>query len=98
MVKCCHHLLTLSDQITIVQVRPQRYLRSATKAPKNPGDRAPITAATTQASAPAPGRCQVGPALHRKGWANPEDVIEVLSDLFILRGIPGHIRSDNGPE
>jgi hypothetical protein len=26
------------------------------------------------------------------------DVIEVLSDLFILRGIPGHIRSDNGPE
>jgi putative transposase len=26
------------------------------------------------------------------------DVIGVLSDLFILRGIPGHIRSDNGPE
>jgi transposase InsO family protein len=26
------------------------------------------------------------------------DVIEVLSDLFILRGIPAHIRSDNGPE
>ena len=26
------------------------------------------------------------------------DVIEVLSDLFILRGVPGHIRSDNGPE
>ena len=26
------------------------------------------------------------------------DVIDVLSDLFILRGIPGHIRSDNGPE
>ena len=25
------------------------------------------------------------------------DVIDVLSDLFILRGIPGHIRSDNGP-
>ena len=25
-------------------------------------------------------------------------VIDVLSDLFILRGIPGHIRSDNGPE
>ena len=24
------------------------------------------------------------------------DVIDVLSDLFILRGIPGHIRSDNG--
>jgi transposase InsO family protein len=25
-------------------------------------------------------------------------VIDVLSDLFILRGIPAHIRSDNGPE
>jgi transposase InsO family protein len=26
------------------------------------------------------------------------DVIDVLSDLFILRGVPGHTRSDNGPE
>ena len=26
------------------------------------------------------------------------DVIDVLSDLLILRGVPGHIRSDNGPE
>jgi transposase InsO family protein len=26
------------------------------------------------------------------------DVLDVLSDLFILRGIPGHVRSDNGPE
>ena len=26
------------------------------------------------------------------------DVIEALADLFILRGVPGHIRSDNGPE
>jgi putative transposase len=25
------------------------------------------------------------------------DVIDVLSDLFILRGAPGHVRSDNGP-
>jgi putative transposase len=25
-------------------------------------------------------------------------VIDVLSDLFILRGVPGHVRSDNGPE
>ena len=24
--------------------------------------------------------------------------LDVLSDLFILRGVPGHIRSDNGPE
>ena len=29
---------------------------------------------------------------------NSTDVIDVLSVLFILRGIPGHIRSDNGPE
>jgi len=26
------------------------------------------------------------------------DVIDVLTDLFGLRGVPGHIRSDNGPE
>jgi hypothetical protein len=26
------------------------------------------------------------------------DVIGILSDLFILHGIPAHIRSDNGPE
>ena len=26
------------------------------------------------------------------------DVIDALSDLFILRGVPSHIRSDNGPE
>jgi hypothetical protein len=26
------------------------------------------------------------------------DVIDVLSDLFILQGIPTYIRSDNGPE
>ena len=26
------------------------------------------------------------------------DVINVLSDLFCLRGMPDHIRSDNGPE
>ena len=29
---------------------------------------------------------------------NGMDVIERLADLFILRGIPGYIRSDNGPE
>jgi putative transposase len=28
---------------------------------------------------------------------NSADVIDVLSDLFILRGVPEHIRSDNGP-
>ena len=26
------------------------------------------------------------------------DVIEALADLFVLRGVPAHIRSDNGPE
>ena len=29
---------------------------------------------------------------------NNISVIDVLSGLFILRGVPGHIRSDNGPE
>lgn len=26
------------------------------------------------------------------------DVVDVLSDLFILRGVPGQIRPVNGPE
>jgi transposase InsO family protein len=26
------------------------------------------------------------------------EVIDVLSDLFSLRGVPGHIRSNNGPK
>ena len=29
---------------------------------------------------------------------NSNSVIDALSDLFILCGVPGHIRSDNGPE
>lgn len=29
---------------------------------------------------------------------NSTAVIDVLTDLFILRGVPGHVRSDNGPE
>jgi putative transposase len=29
---------------------------------------------------------------------NSMDVIDLLSDLFILRGVPEHVRSDNGPE
>jgi transposase InsO family protein len=26
------------------------------------------------------------------------DVVDLPSDLFVLRGVPGHVRSDNGPE
>jgi putative transposase len=29
---------------------------------------------------------------------NSEDVLERLTQLFVTRGIPGHLRSDNGPE
>lgn len=29
---------------------------------------------------------------------NSTDVIDALSDLFIIRGVPGYVRSDNGPE
>ncbi|ULB10219.1 IS3 family transposase [Cereibacter azotoformans] len=29
---------------------------------------------------------------------NSTDVLDVLSELFILRGVPGHMRSDNSPE
>jgi len=29
---------------------------------------------------------------------NATEVIDLLSDPFILRGIPSHVRSDNGPE
>jgi transposase InsO family protein len=27
-----------------------------------------------------------------------EDVINTLAELFAMRGVPRHIRSDNGPE
>jgi len=29
---------------------------------------------------------------------NSTDAIDVLTDLFVIRGIPTYIRSDNGPE
>ncbi|QDT93637.1 Integrase core domain protein [Gimesia algae] len=29
---------------------------------------------------------------------NSENILERLSDLFVRRGVPDHIRSDNGPE
>ena len=37
-------------------------------------------------------------AIRVKRKLNSTDVIDVLTDLFILRGIPAYIRSDNGPE
>ena len=37
-------------------------------------------------------------AIRVKRKLNSIDVIEVLTDLFILRGVPAFIRSDNGPE
>ncbi len=37
-------------------------------------------------------------AIRLKRKLNSTDVIDVLSDLFILRGVPAHIWSDNGPE
>lgn len=37
-------------------------------------------------------------AIRVKRRLNSNDVIDVLTDLFILRGVPAYIRSDNGPE
>lgn len=37
-------------------------------------------------------------AIRVKRKLNSGDVIDALSDLFILRGVPSNIRSDNGPE
>ncbi len=37
-------------------------------------------------------------AIHVARRLKSIDVIDALSDLFILRGVPRHIRSDNGPE
>ena len=37
-------------------------------------------------------------AIRIKRKLNSTDVIDVLTDLFILRGVPAYIRSDNGPE
>ena len=37
-------------------------------------------------------------AIRVKRKLNLTDVIDALTDLFIVRGIPGYIRSDNGPE
>ncbi|WP_310621596.1 IS3 family transposase [Flexibacterium corallicola] len=37
-------------------------------------------------------------AIRVKRKLNASEVIDALTDLFILRGIPAYIRSDNGPE
>ena len=37
-------------------------------------------------------------AIRVKRKLNSTEVINALTDLFILRGVPGYIRSDNGPE
>lgn len=37
-------------------------------------------------------------AIRVKRKLNSMDVIDTLTDLFILRGVPSYIRSDNGPE
>jgi putative transposase len=37
-------------------------------------------------------------AIRVKRKLNSADVIDALSDLFVLRGVPVFIRSDNGPE
>ena len=37
-------------------------------------------------------------AIRVKRKLNSMEVIDALTDLFILRGFPAHIRSDNGPE
>ncbi|WOI35319.1 IS3 family transposase (plasmid) [Tritonibacter scottomollicae] len=37
-------------------------------------------------------------AIRVKRKLNSNEVIEALTDLFILRGVPAYIRSDNGPE
>jgi transposase InsO family protein len=37
-------------------------------------------------------------ALEARRSFKSDDVLDVLSELFVVRGVPKHIRSDNGPE
>jgi len=37
-------------------------------------------------------------AIWVKRWLSSTDVVEVMTDVFLLLGIPAHIRSDNGRE
>ena len=43
-------------------------------------------------------RGQWSRAIRVKRRLNSAEVIDALTDLFILRGVPAYIRSDNGPE
>ena len=47
-------------------------------------------------SATGPGTMASAIRIDRK--LNSTAVIDDLTDLFILRGVPGHVRSENGPE
>ena len=38
------------------------------------------------------------PAIDVSRKLSSEDVLERLSDLFVRKGVPDHIRSDNGSE
>ena len=37
-------------------------------------------------------------AIHVERYLDHEDVQECLAELFCTRGVPNHLRSDNGPE
>jgi transposase InsO family protein len=39
-----------------------------------------------------------GLAVEARRSFKAQDVLDVLSELMLIRGVPGHIRSDNGPE
>ncbi len=45
-----------------------------------------------------PGRTRESLAIRARRKLSSADVTDVLTDLFVLRGIPAYIRSDNGPE
>ena len=45
-----------------------------------------------------PNRLPGNGTIRAKRKPNSTEVIDALTDLFILRGVPAYIRSDNGPE
>ena len=38
------------------------------------------------------------PAIRAAGRMRSDDVIHLLTELFVINGTPEHLRSDNGPE